>query len=106
GVSATIINDGTGLAPYRLSLTARSSGRDGRIVIDGGATAIHTRNLVQAQDAAVFLGSPDAAEPLLITAGQNQITGVIQGVTIELHGLSDKPLTLGVPRRADQLSED
>ena len=106
GVSATIINDGTGLAPYRLSLTARTSGREGRVVIDGGTTSLQTRTLVEAQDAAVFLGSADAAEPLLITAGQNQITGVIPGVTIELHGVSDGPVSLGVTRNADKVIED
>lgn len=106
GVSAAIINDGTGLAPYRLSLTAKSSGREGRVVIDGGTTSLQTRNLVEAQDAAVFLGSPDAAQPLLVTAGTNQITGVIQGVTLELHGVSDKPVTLGVTRSPDKLIED
>jgi flagellar hook-associated protein 2 len=106
GVSASIINDGTGLAPYRLSMTAKNSGRDGRIVFDAGATSLGTRDLVGAQDAAVFLGSAGVEQPLLITAGQNQITGVIQGVTIELHGVSDKPVTLGVARSADKLVED
>jgi flagellar hook-associated protein 2 len=106
GVSANIINDGTGAAPYRLSMTARNSGRDGRVVIDGGTTAIQPRNLVEAEDAAVFLGSADAAEPLLITAGTNQITGVIQGVTLELHGVSDRPVSLGVTRNADKVVED
>lgn len=105
GVSASIINDGTGLAPYRLSLTAKNSGRNGRVVIDGGTTSLQTRNLVEAQDAAVFLGSPDSPEPLLITAGQNQITGVIRGVTIELHGVSDRPVSLGVTRTADAIVE-
>ena len=106
GVSASVINDGTGMAPYRLSMTARNSGRDGRVVIDGGTTSLQPRNLVEAQDAAVFLGSPDAPDPLLVTAGTNQITGVIQGVTLELHGVSDKPVTLGVTRSPDKLIED
>ena len=105
GVAASVINDGTGTAPYRLSLTARNSGRDGRVVIDGGTTSIQPRNLVEAQDAAVFLGSAGAAEPLLITAGTNQISGVIQGVTLELHGVSDRPVTLGVTRSADKVIE-
>jgi flagellar hook-associated protein 2 len=103
GVSAAIINDGTGLAPYRLSLTARNGGRDGRVVIDGGASQLQTRNLVEAQDAAVFLGAADSTEPLLITAGTNQITGVIQGVTLDLHGVSDKPVSLGVTHSPDAL---
>ena len=106
GVSASIINDGTGLAPYRLSMTAKNTGRDGRVVIDAGATSLGTRNLVEAQNAAVFLGSEGAEQPLLITAGQNQVAGVIQGVTIELHGVSDNPVTLGVTRTPDKLVED
>lgn len=106
GVSASIINDGTGLAPYRLSLTAKNSGRDGRVVFDAGTTALTTRTLVEAQDAAVFLGSPGVEQPLLITAGQNQVAGVIQGVTIELHGVSDRPVSLGVTRTPDKLVED
>ena len=106
GVSAAVINDGSGVAPYRLSLTARNSGRDGRLVIDGGTTLLNTTNLVEAQDAAVFLGDPNAQQPLLITAGTNQLTGVIKGVTLELHGVSDGPVTLGVTRTADALIED
>ena len=106
GVTASIINDGTALAPYRLSLSAKNSGRDGRVVFDAGATSLSARNLVEAQDAAVFLGSPGADQPLLITAGQNQVTGVIPGVTIELHGVSDKPVSLGVARTPDKLVED
>ena len=38
GVFANIINDGTGLAPYRLSLNSRNSGINGRVVFDAGAT--------------------------------------------------------------------
>jgi flagellar hook-associated protein 2 len=34
------------------------------------------------------------------------VTGVIPGVTIELHGVSDKPVTLGVTRTPDKLVED
>ena len=56
GVSASIINDGSGLTPYRLSINAKNSGRDGRVVFDSGATNLGTSTLVEAQDAAVFAG--------------------------------------------------
>lgn len=106
GVSAAIINDGSGASPFRLSLSSRNPGRNGRAVFDAGAlTALQTTNLVEAQDAAVFLGSDQAANPLLITAGANQLSGVIKGVTIDLHGVSDRPISLSVTRSVDAVVE-
>ncbi|MDB5320522.1 MAG: Flagellar hook-associated protein FliD [Phycisphaerales bacterium] len=101
GVLAQVISDGSSTVPFRLSLTAKNAGRNGRVVFDGGATNVGTRNLVEAQNAAVFLGSSNSAEPLLITSNSNQVSGVIRGVTVELHGTSDKPVTLGVTRSVD-----
>jgi flagellar hook-associated protein 2 len=102
-VSAAVINDGSGQSPYRLSLTSKSSGRAGRIIFDAGATTLDTRTLVAAQDAAVFLGGTGSEQPLLITASSNQLSGVIRGVNIDLQGVSDKPVTLGVSRNIDNV---
>ena len=71
GVIANIINDGFSNAPYRLSLTAVNSGEAGRVVIDAGTTNLGIRNLVNAQDAAVFYGGSDGSQPLLITSNTN-----------------------------------
>ncbi len=105
GASASVINDGSSTAPYRLALNARGTGRDGRFVFDAGATALGARNLVEAQDASVFVGSSDSAQPLLITSHTNQITNVVRGVTIDLHGVSDSPVSLSVTRNTDDLVE-
>lgn len=105
GVSAQIINDGTGAAPYRLSLNTTNSGMAGRVTFDSGATKLDTRTLVKAQDAAVFVGSSDAAQPLLITASRNQISGVIKGVNIDLHGISKEPVTINVTRDIGDVGE-
>lgn len=105
GVGATIINDGTGATPYRLSLSARNTGRAGRVAFDAGATALDTNTLVESQDAAVFLGGAGAAQPLLLSSSTNQLAGVIKGVTIDLHGVSAAPVTLNVTRSTDSLVE-
>lgn len=105
GATASILNDGSPMAPYRLSLNAINSGRSGRIVFDAGSTGLSMNNLVESQDAAVFVGSADAAQPLLITSSSNQISNVIKGVNIELHGVSDKPVNLGVSRNVDSVAE-
>ena len=104
GVSANIINDGSGASPYRLSITATNSGKAGRLVIDGGATGIQVRNLVEGQDAAVFLGGTGTAQPLLITSSTNQLTGVIPGVTVSLQGASNSPVTLNIARDPTSLT--
>ncbi len=103
GVIASVINDGSGMSPFRLSLTAKNSGRAGRVVFDAGATNLDTRNLVEAQDAAVFLGAAGSEQPLLITASKNQLGGIVKGVNIELHGVNDKPVTLNVSRNIDNV---
>lgn len=105
GVNVAIINDGSADAPYRLSLTAKNGGFAGRVLVDGGATSLATTTLVQAQDAAVFLGGSDTDTPLLITAGRNQLAGVVPGVTLELHGVSSKPVTLSVTTTSDSAVE-
>jgi flagellar hook-associated protein 2 len=107
GLSASIVNDGSGAAPFRLSLTARNSGRDGRVSFDGGATTLDARTLVQAQDAAVFLGgSSDGQQPLLFTSSSNSIGGVVQGVTLDLNGVSDKPVTINVTRDVKNVEDE
>ena len=105
GVAASIINDGSGAAPYRLSLTSLNSGKAGRVIIDGGTTGISARTLVGAQDAAVFLGGTGSAQPLLITSSTNQLTGIIPGVTVSLHGASSNPVTLNITRDPTNISD-
>jgi flagellar hook-associated protein 2 len=96
GVTANIINDGSSSAPYRLSLTAVNSGEAGRVVIDSGTTNLGIRNLVNAQDAAVFYGGSDGSQPLLITSNTNQLSNVIKGVTVSLLSASSSPVSLSV----------
>ncbi|HEV8291517.1 MAG TPA: flagellar filament capping protein FliD, partial [Tepidisphaeraceae bacterium] len=103
GVSASIINDGSGASPFRLSLAARNTGRSGRVVFDAGTVGVQTRNLVEAQDAVVFYGAAGGSEPLIITSSTNQLTNVIKGVTIDLHSASNQPVSLSVGDNPDAI---
>ncbi|MGD0388570.1 MAG: flagellar filament capping protein FliD [Tepidisphaeraceae bacterium] len=96
GVTANIINDGSSSSPYRLSLTAVNSGQAGRVVIDSGTTNLGIRNLVNAQDAAVFYGGSGGSQPLLITSNTNQLSNVIKGVTVSLVSAGSSPVSLSV----------
>jgi flagellar hook-associated protein 2 len=104
GVKATIINDGSSVAPYRLSLTAVNSGTAGAVTVDTGTTNLDTQTLVAAQDAAVFVGSSNSQQPLLITSSTNQIANVIPGVTVSLTGVSQGPVQLSVSQNTSSIS--
>jgi flagellar hook-associated protein 2 len=103
GVTASIINDGSAQSPFRLSITANNSGVAGRVVIDSGTTSLGISNLVNSTDSAVFIGSADAAKPLLITSNGNTISGAIPGVSIQLHGTSSDPVDLNITRDPSKL---
>jgi flagellar hook-associated protein 2 len=105
GLTASIINDGSGAAPFRLTLTSTNTGRAGRVAYDNGATDIGVRTLVESQDAAVFVGSESAAQPLLISSSSNTISGAIRGVTLNLNGITKDPITLNVARNVDNVVE-
>jgi flagellar hook-associated protein 2 len=103
GVTASIINDGSAQAPFRLSVTAKNSGVAGRVVIDSGSTSLGIANLVDSTDSAVFIGSANATKPLLITSSGNTISGAISGVSIQLHGTSSQPVDLSITRDPSKL---
>lgn len=100
-VRATIVNDGSPAAPYRLSLTARNTGRNGRFIFDAADTLLQTSNLVEAQDAAVFYGQAGTQRPLLITSSKNQLTGVVRGLTLDLHAVTSSPVSITVSDNVD-----
>jgi flagellar hook-associated protein 2 len=107
GVTAQIVNDGSSTNPYRLSLTSLNSGAAGTVIIDGGTTDLNPTTLVQGQDAAVFLGgSGGSSQPLLVTSSTNQLTNVINGVTINLNSASSSPVTLNVSLDPTQVESD
>ena len=83
GVTASIINDGSSIAPYRLSLNAKNSGRDGRVVFDAGATTLDTRTLVEYVTAGFATTAPggDTAEYYVSLAPQTVPTATALPVT-------------------------
>lgn len=98
GVNASVISDGGGSTPYRLTLTAKGSGSAGRFVIDTGGLDLGLSQLDAGQDARVFFGSTDPARGLLLTSSTNTMNQVIGGVTVDLNSVGTQPVTLSVSR--------
>jgi len=105
GVTATIVNDGSG-TPYRLALTSTNSGVTNslKITTSGGDAAIDsllaydpagTQNLTQtqaAQNAALTVNG------IAITSASNTVSDAIQGVTLTLKNITSTPASLSVAR--------
>lgn len=105
GVSATIINDGSSVAPYRLSLTSKSTGSNGRVLIDTGSFNLGLSTIDKGQDAKVFFGSTDPAKAVLLTSSTNTLDGVISNVKIDLKGTSPDPETLTISRDTQAIED-
>jgi flagellar hook-associated protein 2 len=100
--TATLLNDGTQLSPYRLNISARVGGAAGALLIDDSATDLGVSTLAPAQDARVFFGS-STDSGVLLTSSTNTFDNAIEGLTLNATGVSDQPVTVSVNRDLDTL---
>lgn len=105
GARATIINDGSGASPYRLSITSQFSGRAGRVLIDTGDLDLGLSSLSKGEDAVAFFGSTDPAKAVLLTSSTNTLDNVVTGVTLDLRGRSEEPIEVVVTRNTSAIEE-
>ena len=102
---ATIINDGSGFSPFRLSLTSKVTGTAGEMLIDPGDTNLSFDTLVRARDAVVFFGS-GGETPIVLTSSSNTLNNVVRNVSIDLVGTGDDPVTVSVTQDVDSIAAD
>ena len=107
-VQAGLVNVG-GLAPWRLSLTSDVAGAGGDLVMDllsdGSAPQFQLDPIQRGQDAKILFGAGSLGGGFLVTSGSNTLSGVIEGVTIDLLAASDEQTTLTIERDDSSLSE-
>ncbi len=107
GVSATIINTGTGSTPYRLLLTSKTSGAAGAISLTStmtGTEAPAFTTVPQAQDAHLQFGS--GATALDVYRPTNQISDVISGLNLNLTDTTTSPVTVSVSTDLSGVQDD
>lgn len=97
-VSAAVINDGTAGRPFRLAITARSSGEAGRFTFDTGGLDLGLSTLSDGNNARVFFGSTDPAQAVLISSSTNSVSNVVDGLTLNLQAPSSTAATITVSR--------
>lgn len=103
-VKAAIVQTGSGVTPFQLSLYSTATGRDGRFVIDSGALDLGLRTIDAGENAKVFYGSSDPASAVLLTSTTNTLDSVVTGVKIDLKGASSKQVNVTVTRDNDGLT--
>lgn len=105
-VNAAVLNNGSGVKPFRLSLTSTQSGTIGQIAIDTGTTSLNFETLSNATDATIIFGDPNAASPVVLSSSTNSISGVLDGVRLDLVSTTDQPVTVTVARNVNAVVED
>ncbi len=103
GVQATIINDGSGVAPFRISLVSKDSGSAGRFLIDDLGFNLGLDTLEKGEDARVFFGSDDPSKAVLLTSSDNTLDDVITGLSLDLVSASDEVVSITVSRNTESI---
>jgi flagellar hook-associated protein 2 len=98
-LAAGIFTSGSGQTPYRLMLNSQATGEAGALQVDMSALGLDLTETVAAQDALVVYGNTDVpGGGILISSSKNQLEDVIDGLTINVHTISDDPVTISVAR--------
>jgi len=97
-VKAAIVQTGSGVTPYQLSLFSSTSGRDGRFVVDSSSVDLGLQSLDAGENARVFYGSSDVSKAVLLTSSSNTLDNVVSGVKIDLKGTSTTAVNVSVQR--------
>mgnify|MGYP003109085123 CR=1 FL=1 len=98
GVTASIVNDGTG---YRLALSSKETGKEASVVSFSGLAQLtmDDATLRPGQDAELEVNG------IAITGTTNRIEEAIQGVTLDISAVSENPVSLVIERDEASLKE-
>lgn len=103
-VTASVINDGSGATPFRLSLVSSKTGAQSRFVMQGGTTSFGFSEVSRASDATVIVGAGSSSAPFVVTSATNTMTTLLEGITINLNSASSEIVTLKSERDVSQIA--
>ncbi len=101
-VNVSVFDDGSSFNSTRLSLTAASSGKAGRMLIDDGGLGLNFTTIVNAQDSLLQVGS-NPATAFLITSGDNSYQNVVEGIDLDLVNVGTSPVTIEIKKNTDSI---
>ena len=105
GVQATLLNDGSGIKPFRLSLNSKVAGLAGKLLIDSTNFGFELNETAKAQDALLEIDAPGSTTPgVLASSSTNSFKDVLEGATININSTTNDPVTVSVARQSSDLS--
>ena len=101
-VNASTFDDGSSFNSTRLSLTAASSGKAGRMLIDDGGLGLNFTTIINAQDSLLQVGS-NPATAFLITSSDNSYDNVVEGIDLDLVNIGTSPATIDISKNTKSI---
>ncbi len=105
-VNASVINDGTDVNAYRLSLSSLSSGKSSRMLINSSNIDLGLFDLVKPQDAIISIGGASGGNSIVASSDSNTFTNTIGGLSLTAHQVSTTPVTIAVKQDLDNVVKD
>ncbi len=96
--SAFVLNDGSGVNPYKLVLNSKFSGIKGRLVAYSSIEGLSFSDAIRPHDALVLVGGEGGTA---IVSSSNQVKDAIQGLTLNLVSASDELVTVTVEQNTE-----
>jgi flagellar hook-associated protein 2 len=102
GVTAYIVNDGSGSTPYRLVLVGEETGAENTITFAAGTTfgpgVVPTFTRTQAPQNAEF-----TVNGISISSSTNEVSGAVPGLSLTLAQQTTSPVTIAVTRDTEAM---
>lgn len=104
GITAGVLNDGSSIKPFRLTLFNQNSGAQGQLLLDTSLSPIGFHETVAAQDALLLVGGTgDSGAGILASSPTNSFASLIPGLTLEVKQSSATPATVTVGNQTKPL---
>jgi flagellar hook-associated protein 2 len=102
GVTASVVNDGTG---QRLSIVSNDTGAAGALLIDTTESPFALQEITQARDALLLYGANDApGSGVLVSSSTSTFDNVLDGVTLTVKDGTLEPVTVTVATSSTSLT--
>lgn len=97
GIAATVLNDGSAVKPYRLTLSSPRTGLAAALQIDSWIEGLTFTESAAPHDALLLFGTPGSTGTgLLLASATNHFADVVPGLSLEMKRATGTPVTVTV----------
>jgi flagellar hook-associated protein 2 len=104
GINASVVNDGTTVKPFRLTLTSQASGYAGQIQVDASDLGLGLTESAAGQDALLLVNPTTNGGGVITTSSTNTFTSVVNGLSLTTAAVATAPVSVTVSNLTTNLS--